>query len=361
MKSLTRFLPGLLAVVLLAATACQKQGTLPVLSTGASPVLSGSASSVVLDSAHDADNAVTFSWNAAAYGYPADVTYTLQFDVPADSFQSAVSVVLPVNDTVKTYTVKDFNQLVFQSLRLPANTASPLVVRVKADVNQNGVITGPSTVASVYSGTFDMQATPYQIIIVYPLLWMPGDYQNWDPATAPTLASVTSNGVYEGYVELPAASANFKFTEAPDWNHTNYGDAGSTGNAGKVSATGGNLLVTGAGYYQVKVDLNADTWAAVKTTWAVIGDATPGGWDADTPLTYDAGTGQWTAKVALTAGGFVKFRANGAWDINLGDNTPANGYLAYGGGNIPVATSGTYEVTLDLSHPGNYTYQLVKQ
>ena len=56
----------------------------------------------------------------------------------------------------------------------------------------------------------------------------------------------------------------------------------------------------------------------------------------------------------------IKFRANGAWDINFGD-TKADELLDYNGDDIKVPTAGTYTVVLDLSKPGNYTYTLTKQ
>jgi len=91
----------------------------------------------------------------------------------------------------------------------------------------------------------------------------------------------------------------------------------------------------------------------VKTDWGIIGDATPGGWDSDQMMTYDPSSKLWTITLDLTAGSF-KFRANNAWDINLGD-TGADGILDYGGDNIPISQSGTYMISLKLGIP-DYTY-----
>jgi len=91
----------------------------------------------------------------------------------------------------------------------------------------------------------------------------------------------------------------------------------------------------------------------------MIGDAT-GSWDNETALTYDATSGTWTITKDLSVGE-LKFRANGSYDINFGDNTPADGKLKYGGSNIKVTEAGTYKITLNLSTPGNYAYTLAKQ
>ena len=168
--------------------------------------------------------------------------------------------------------------------------------------------------------------------------------------------SVRSDKVYEGYVYFPDASTEFKLTDAPNWNAGIYGN--KSGANGTLASPGDNLFATGAGYYLLKADLNANKWSVTKTTWAVIGSATPKGWDADTPLTYDPATGTWSAKVNLVKGD-IKFRANSAWEINYGD-TKGDKILKLNGDNLAVPADGTYTVTLDLSKAGGYTYSLTK-
>jgi hypothetical protein len=51
----------------------------------------------------------------------------------------------------------------------------------------------------------------------------------------------------------------------------------------------------------------------------------------------------------------MKFRANHDWGLNYGSDD-ADGTLSAGGGNIPVDVESDYSVTLDLSHPNEYTY-----
>jgi hypothetical protein len=166
-------------------------------------------------------------------------------------------------------------------------------------------------------------------------IYVPGNHQGWSPATAPRLQSASFDGKYVGYSCL---DGGFKFTSAPDWNHTNYGDGGE----GMISDTGGDL--TGEkGFYLLEVDLTDMTWKATPTAWGIIGDATPNGWDADQDMTWNEEKHCWSATVTLTDGTF-KFRANDGWDINFGGN-PDN--LSAGGGNIPV-TAGTYDIDLYL-------------
>ncbi|GMT44352.1 MAG: hypothetical protein IEMM0006_0184 [bacterium] len=190
----------------------------------------------------------------------------------------------------------------------------------------------------------------------YPLLHVPGSYQGWDPANNKTvIASVKSDGKYEGYLYFPDAGTQFKFVKGTTWSDPNWGDNGANGT---LDPGGDNITVADAGYYKVNVDLNKLTYSTVKTTWGIIGDATADGWNSDQNMTYDPTTGTWTATLDLTVGQ-IKFRANDSWDINYGDNG-ATGVLEEGGDNINITTAGTYIITLKLGAP-DYTYSIVRK
>lgn len=193
----------------------------------------------------------------------------------------------------------------------------------------------------------------------YPVIYVPGGYQtgsgysagDWSPGDAPKLASVSSDDKYEGYIYF-AADAEFKFTAGPSWD-LNWGDDGANGT---LEQNGSNIKAT-AGYYKINVDLNTMTYSLVKTSWGLIGDATPGGWDNDTNMEYDPQTKMWKLIVELGNGKF-KFRANDGWDINLGDNG-ADGILDYGGSDIVAPGVGKYEIKLKLGTP-DYTFTIEK-
>jgi hypothetical protein len=186
---------------------------------------------------------------------------------------------------------------------------------------------------------------------LYASLWVPGDYQGWAPATAPTLASYTSNGSYEGYVNITTTNG-FKFTSEADWNGTNYGDTAANGESGILNAGGGNNLnIPAAGYYFIQANTKALTWSAAATTWSLIGDFN--GWSADVPMTYNATSQTWSGTISPGSAGGFKVRANDAWTINYGTGGSANS-LVLNGGNIPI-TAGTHTITLDLHLSGYYT------
>lgn len=341
-------------------SSCQKDKVLTVLqpvSFGSS--LSLSKSAVELSAANDTTAVVTLSWPAVSYPVKAAVTYTLQADVPSDTVGSAawgkaVSVEIGNDVLSKSYKGKDLNNLAL-SMGISTGTAGNLVFRIRAYQDR-----------PVYSKAVSLNVKTYLAQAVYPLLYVPGDYQGWSPATAPTAAALQPK-IYEAYIYIPAGGTNyFKMTTARDWDHINYGDAG----AGKITVDGnaGGLLAPSSGYVQVSVNLNTSTWSAVKTTWSILGDATPGGWTTDTQLIYSPATQVWTVTADMLASGSFKFRANNAWNIDFGVN--ADGKLAYADspvygynaavGNITVPSNGNYTITLDLHDPSNYNYKLKK-
>ncbi|MFZ4464063.1 MAG: RagB/SusD family nutrient uptake outer membrane protein [Bacteroidales bacterium] len=187
----------------------------------------------------------------------------------------------------------------------------------------------------------------------YPVLYVPGSYQGWDPTNTTTVvASVLSDKNYEGYLYFPA-DTKFKFTDGPSWD-VNFGDTGADGH---LEAGGTDIAMTDEGMYKINVNMNDSTYTAVVTSWGIIGSATAGGWDSDQNMEYNSETGLLTATLDLATGA-IKFRANDAWDVNLGDGN-ADGILEYGGGDIPVADAGTYVISLKLGAP-DYTYTLTR-
>lgn len=331
-------------VLLLAG--CQKDEIRATLQPGTAPTLTASTSTLALQAADAAKDAVTFSWAAVDYGYPAAVTYTLQFDKKGNAFKTPIEIG-NANALKKTFTVADVNTMLI-NLGVAPGTSGQIEARIKSDVSVG--------VASVVSPTSTLTGTPYAVVIVYPSLYVPGAYQGWAPDKAPKIVSVKSDKNYEGYIYFPDATNEFKVTDAPNWNSGTFGN--KSGANGTLASPGDNLFATGAGYYLLKVDLNASKWSVTKTTWAVIGSATPKGWDADSPMTYNAATGTWTTTLNLVKG-VLKFRANSAWDINYGDDK-ADGLADPNGADIAVPADGQYTVTLNLSTAGGYKYSIVK-
>ena len=352
---------------------CKKEGaTLTVNpNTSFTAAMKASANSVTLAPANDNDSVLTISWPAVNYSASLAVTYTLELDVPADTsgttaWGKATKFVAGANTLSYSFAGKDLNNLM-QTLGF-FNTAT-LVFRVLSDVDQyNG---SASTIPTILSSAIPVTVTPY-----LSNLWVPGAYQSpaaWDPASAPIINPIPGHaGLFEGYVNMPGTgNIGFKYTNAPDWNHTNYGDAAGEVGSGTLTTDGlaGGLSVANGGYYEVSANLNNNTWSTTPTTWGIIGDATPGGWNTDTQLTYDPIKQVWTVTAVMIQAGSYKFRANNAWSIDFGiDNSgnlqyADNPLLPYNPNlnNLSVPADGTYVITLDLHVSQHYTYSAVKQ
>lgn len=320
-----------------------------------------SASSVVLSADNVDSSVITISWPAVTFKVQAPVTYTLQLDVPADTvgataWSNAVSVAIGKDVLSKSYKGADLNTLALSQLGLIVDTTNTIVARVKATLDRD-----------VYSNAVAFNVTPYKVFVAN-VLYVPGAYQGWDPTSAPIIAEANGRPkMYEGYVYISGTGQQyFKYTNARDWVHTNYGDGGNGTFSTDGAAAG--LSVPDGGYYELTANLNNNTWTATNTTWSIIGDATPGGWSTDTQMTYDVVNQVWKVTANMVAGGSFKFRANDAWVIDFG--VDANGNLAYADNpffgyngslnNLTVPSDGNYTITLDLHNSGNYTYILLK-
>ncbi|MBE9585555.1 SusE domain-containing protein [Mucilaginibacter sp. JRF] len=341
MKTLYKKLLALGCAGMLIISACKKDENRAVLSSNAKGgTISASASTLVLEKATETENVITLNFTEPEFGFSAAATNTLQLAISGTNFAPAKEVELEGKVKSLTYTGLDFNSLLL-ALNLPFDSPTEVELRVKSELN--------STVAPVYSNVLKLTVTPYPLIS---WVYVPGNYQGWNPATADSLISATGNGVYKGTIYFPVdAGANyeFKITPAKNWN-SSYGDAGG----GSVSTGGGNFKAPAAGSYQITLDLNTNTIEMAKDSWGVIGDATPGGWDADTDMIYNNGNNTWSITVNLVGGKFFKFRYNDDWGVNLGGTPSA---LTQGGADINVATSGSYRIVLDVAAK---TYTITK-
>ncbi len=361
MKNITRFLIALMGILVISCTTSDVQDR-PVIKGIDAPVLTApnSGSAYVLLPATMTQQAERFVWTSANYGGNVVVTYTLQIDKVGGDFSKA-QVIGGANNANQASVSQQALNVACLALGATPYAPANFIVRVESSATGYAVMD---------SAAVPIAITPYTTAT--PHLWLPGSYQStsgygsdWSQASAPQMASTGyGNADFEGYMNVAsnqvAPNNGFKFSTQADWNGTNFGDDGSF--SGALSSTGANLGVN-AGYYKVNANTTTKTYTLTKTTWGIIGNGTAGGWSTDTAMTYDPVAKTWSVIATLTTqaapSNGLKFRANGAWDINLGD-TGANGTMEYGGDNIGT-TAGTYLITLNLSSPRNYTYSLVKQ
>lgn len=332
-----------LALFTFAFIACKDDQELVVMQPGTPPALSVSSNTLVLDRDQADHEAITFSWSEAEFGFPAAVNYSLQLAQAGTNFADPRNVDLG-NGLQHTYTVAELNSRALQ-LGLEPGIAGQLEARVRATLSES--------VEPVYSNTVAVDVTPYSEEVELPSIYVPGAYQGWDPGTAPALTSAEDNGIYRGLVTFPdEGSLEFKFTVERNWDE-NYGaEAG-----GPLVQDGPNLTVPEPGTYMLEVNLNEMSWSATPYAWGIVGSATTGGWDVDTPMRYDNTEGVWRITAVLEAGE-MKFRLNNDWGNNFGDDNGDGETLNRDGANIPISEAGTYDITLDLRDEENPRYSL---
>jgi hypothetical protein len=180
---------------------------------------------------------------------------------------------------------------------------------------------------------------------------------NWAPDKSPMVKSnEAAPDNVEGYVYMAGASNDWKISAQPSWTGTNYG---ASGTAGVLSSDpgAGNLNLP-AGYYKINVNagVNPLTYTAIATVWGVIGDATPTGWGGQTDMTYNPASQTFSLALHLTSGGGFKFRGTSDWSVNYGSKTADGKLDTQNDNNIPCTLTADYAITLDLSHPLEYTY-----
>lgn len=342
-----------------ALMACDNRELATVADTVTPPVMDAAPVATLVMTEALADSTLDFSWQAPDYGYDAAVSYTLKMDLAGAAFANAIDLAT-VTTTSAAVTYDKINTAL---LTLGGLEGVAYGVEIKVVSKVTGL-----TPEKISSDSIAMTLTPYEVVIVYPHLNLPGNYMpfiggDWNGAGSEytRIYSLKSDEEYEGYVNMvrggdPALNVEFKFTKT-NWGIEN--GEHSYASAGKlVAGGGGNVPLATGGYYKVSADLVALTYSVTKITrWGIIGSATAGGWDSDQEMTYDVASNKWTATIALSTGK-IKFRANNGWDINYGDDG-ADMKLNAGGADIDVAVAGTYTITLDLVGPV-YKYKLVK-
>ena len=187
--------------------------------------------------------------------------------------------------------------------------------------------------AGTGSITGEGQAPAYKDVIS-----VPGTWSEWT-ADAPKLGGDTK-GLYKGVLAMYGDAIEFKFIHNGSW-------IGGTAGDGLTYTLGANDNMTiAAGTYFWTVNLVENTASAVAVTKVGL-MGTFNGWadDKEVFLTEQADH-TYTGSVTLAADDSLKVRLNSNWDLALGGALDA---LSGVGGDIKVATAGTYQVKLDFN------------
>lgn len=312
------------------------------------PVLSAPVSAIVLDKEKQSDELKLLSWTDARLVYGEDVTYKVTM-----SYGSGAENVLAdgLTNTSYTTTVDGLNEAVVAAGAAEGSEAE-LTLKVYAFCE--------SMPAGVVSNAVKVKITTY--VLSFPAkMWLPGSYQHWDIANAPTLSlSTKQKGVYQGFVDLSTGSedidAEFKFSATPSWSNTDFGFEDVTIETkgsedlpfayAESKTLGGSNISVPSGLYFIKLDKKNGTLVMVQVKNLEIGGSfADSNWGTFFPMTRNGS--EWAAADAfeMKENDEIKIRFNTDWTYSFGGEMDN---VVFGGGNIKFTKSaGTYKLVFD--------------
>lgn len=266
-----------------------------------------------------------------------------------------------------------------------------------ASIAEGDVLTFVNDVAT-FTITKKGVATTYSLMMVYTtpaMLYMvktsdknnEGNRYFFNSETVQHLASLATDGKFEGYIDLTATDwDNVGFVRedklerydvaAGPWPALSYIEytleahecaeeeeyfvAAGPWNNWKV--TNDNAAIVSPGVWRFTFDASTLAITGLQTQWAVSGSAIA---DA-TAMTYSSKTKLWTLQNQALSAGVIKFSTiavtEGDPTVVMGDrgSTSVTGFLMTGGANIEVE-AGNYDITLNLSNAPYYSYTLTKK
>jgi len=305
--------------------------------------------------------AETFTWSKANFGFPAAITYTLQFSQSGKSFATPINVSSSGNLSY-SFKVGDFNQLMLaQSFK--GGMQYDMEGRIKASVGDYA--------APQYSPVFTFKVIPFEMKL--PPIYLLGDatLNEWDNNKAQVM-NFWSVGVY-GVVTPLKAGKNIKAIKtlgawAPQWGlGTGTWAAGTLAYRATESNPDPPAIPSPAtaGDYLVVFNIDALNYSvtAMPDKVYLVGDGCSAGWTptAGLPFTKSA-PGVYSLTTALNAAKNLKimYSNSGAWAPQWGTSTgaiAALGKLVFrpneasaDPSSIPTpATAGNYKIDLNFN------------
>lgn len=341
------------------------------MNSAATTVVTLSESDVVLQDINVGKDALTVTWTQPDFGYNAAATYEVLFDIAGGDFSNA-QVVSADGDTFSiTLETEQFNNILF-NLGVDPEVPTGVIVQVRALLLPGNTVSVDSEIHSLMVTAYGSPIDPFSLRNMFQV--GDGTAAGWNPNlnNTPMFRSPDNEDAYTftGYY----LGANLKFVEikgqwAPQWG-TNDDGATMFRRATEDDPDPGAFVIPADGYYTVSFDLSdLSTFSMVAydasgddtyETIGILGDATPDGWDTDMDMTKsDFDPHIWYINGVTLTNGEMKFRADNAWDVDWGSNTPISGTGTQGGSNIPVSVAGTYDIWFnDIT--GNYIFIPIK-
>ena len=297
-----------------------------------SAVVAASVPELVLDINDPAGEVQLLSWEAARLTYNEAVTYAVSVSYDGGE---AIEVAKDLTGTTCTKTVDEWNELIVATGAPEATPAEvQFTVTAYSETYPDGVPSAPLAVTvTTYKATY-----PAYIQLTGTDKKLP--------------QSTLTKGLFECFVNL-ASDTNLLDPDSAAELGSDDAEATTDDKGNKVinGTIGGNTAISlSAGTYRISASMKFNTLQIVKVeSLGLIGSATVGGWDKETPLEYDGVANTYSVVTTLTKDGEYKPRANDNWGYAI----DADGIFKDGGDNFKFeGETGEYKVVVDVNkHP----------
>lgn len=221
----------------------------------------------------------------------------------------------------------------------------------------------PIAVAGEYNVLFSAITGVYYFVYESPIGIL-GDATptGWDEDINLFPSATDSN---EYFITLPLVQGKAKFRQNDDWA-VNWGAEEFPSGIGTQG--GKDIPIPNAGKYEITFNKATGAYKFTELvsfkSIGIIGSATAGGWDNESPLSRDGGNADlWKGTITLKEGAF-KFRADSAWAVSWGGGTFPSDTASLTGTDIAVSAdrAGDYLVSFNTKSLiynfikiGNYT------
>lgn len=319
------------------------------------------STSYILTQATLTNIAERFIWNSVDYDVPTNITYELQSAISTTFENPIILGSTPENNMAVT--VQQLWDLSMEAgfdndPETEAPNTGPLYFRVVASAGTQGEMTAISKVQTL---TVLLPESTDGEEETFTYFYLVGDATaaGWDPDNnnTPLFRDPANENIYyfSGRFAGGASVEGFKLVEIlgmwqPQWG---VDDAGNLSNSIILGADPAAFSVANDAFYTFEMNTDDMTFTFTETdassaptypTIGLIGSATPTAWDSDTDMIQSAFNPHiWYMNDVVLIDGEIKFRANDAWDVSWGSDTPLTGLGTLGGPNIP-ATEGTYDI-----------------
>ena len=293
---------------------------------------------------------IVVEYTKADFGVATAQTHTLYISKSEDMADMKKAKATFGDNTI-TMTQADLNIVALDLSE--AGTEVELFFAVVANLNtdKGATVAGTDFMSNVVKATFKSYVADVLPAEKYAKMYVVGTLNGWDHPTVAKEYDFLYNydagnaNLYAGIIDFrtPESAAEFKFTDEGGWGSKEHSMTGE--NAAEASTV---TLVAGGGdninvwqtkrFYGAELDLGGLT---LKKLWSADQIGIIGGfneWAADVVMEYNAKWARFYADVEFATDTEIKFRADGAWDLNWGA-------AAFGmeGDNIAVA-AGNYRV-----------------